>query len=265
VRRNSVVKYIRFTLPALVLATLGAMTTMASSCASQPPVKCTASANPGAARFAVVTSNGCMGVPLVDNKGEVVGVQTFVPSVSDPNAYNLPNSVALQSEEASILAANGQAVMPPVEDTDKTHHLYALGKFDNAFPDGNDICTISTMSKAELNMPVVPAHLDDMMMMVPEQPATHITYQWSNVRIIVRPDSIGTQTFADLAYTRDGCTATFKVSILTPEVSCDNNGMPDQSKCDAPTDPAIGAVPPGTTTCEDQGGQLLCLPNRMQP
>jgi hypothetical protein len=257
---------LRFALSSLAFVALAAAAATASSCADQPPVKCTASANPGAARFMVVSSTGCMGVPLVDNKGEVVGVQTFVPSVSDPNSYNLPNSVALQSEEASKLAANGNSVMPPVVDANPMHHLYALGTFDNAFPDQNGICTISSMARAELDLPLVPAHMDDMMMMVPEQPATHITYEWSNVRIVVTPESIGTQTFADLKYTRDGCNATFKVSILTPEVSCDNGmGMPDQSLCDAPTNPAIGNVPPGTTTCEDQGGQILCLPNRMQP
>jgi hypothetical protein len=245
-----------------------AIAAMAASCGEQPPVKCTASANPGAARFKLTTMSGdCSMTPLVMNAGEVVGVQTYVPSMGDnPDYYTMPNSVALQSEEASLLAANGASVDPPVVDADTTHHLWALGKFDQAFPDGSDLCHISTLSKAELNLPVVPAHMDADMMMVDEQPATHITYEWSNVRIIVKPDSIGTQTFAHLKYTRDMCTAEFDVSILTPEVSCDDgNGMPDQTKCDAPTDPAIGAVPPGTTTCEDQGGQLLCLPNRSQP
>jgi hypothetical protein len=257
----------RFWQPALLFAAAAAIASVPTSCGNEPPVKCTASANPGAARFTLTTMSGdCSNTPLVMNKGEVVGVQTYVPSVSDPNSYNEPNSVALQSEEASILAANGASVMPPVADPDMTHHLYALGTFDNAFPDGSDICHITTLSKAELNLPVVPAHMDDMMMPVPEQPATHITYEWSDVRIIVRPDSIGTQTFAHLKYTRDACTAEFDVSILTPEVNCDDgSGMPDQSKCDAPTDPAVGAVPPGTTTCEDQGGQLLCLPNRLKP
>jgi hypothetical protein len=260
------VKHNRYALHILLLAG-ASLATFAASCGEQPPVKCTASANPGAARFKLTTMSGdCSMTPLVENKGEVVGVQTYVPPVSDPNSYNLPNSVALQSEEASLLAANGESVMPPVVDANTMHHLYALGKFDNAFPDGNDICTISKMDTAELDLPVVPAHMDADMNMVDEQPATHITYQWSNVRIIVKAESIGTQTFAHLKYTRDACTAEFDVSILTPEVSCDDgNGMPDQSKCDAPTDPAIGAVPPGTTTCEDQGGQLLCLPNRMQP
>jgi hypothetical protein len=261
------VKKQHFWQPSLLVALWAAIAAVPTSCGDQPPVKCTASANPGAARFKVTTMSGdCSMTPLVMNAGEVVGVQTYVPPVNDPNAYTLPNSVALQGEESSLLAANGESVDPPVVDANMMHHLYALGTFDNAFPDGSDICHITTMSKAELDLPVVPAHMDADMNMVDEQPATHITYEWSNVRIIVKADSIGTQTFAHLKYTRDACTAEFDVSILTPEVSCDDgNGMPDQSKCDAPTDPAIGAVPPGTTTCEDQGGQFLCLPNRTQP
>ncbi len=252
----------------LLVAALAAIASVPTSCGNQPPVKCTASANPGAARFTLTTMSGdCAMTPLVMNKGEVVGVQTYVPPMADnPDYYHQPNSVAFQSEEASLLVANGASVTPPVVDADMTHHLYALGTFDNAFPDGNDICHISTLSKAEVNLPVVPAHMDADMMPVDEQPATHITYEWSNVRIIVKPESIGTQTFAHLKYTRDMCTAEFDVSILTPEVSCDDgNGMPDQSKCDAPTDPAVGAVPPGTTTCEQQGDQILCLPNKLQP
>ena len=145
------------------------------------------------------------------------------------------------------------------------HHLYALGKFDAAFPDGNDICTISKPSIAELDLPDVPAHMDPGGNMIDMQPATHITYEWSNVRIIVNANSIGTQTFANLKYTRDACTASFTVSIITPEVTCDTNGAADQSKCDAPTDPAVAAVPPGSTKCEDQGGRFLCLPNKLQP
>ncbi len=265
-RKNLAVNDNRLAQPIFVLAILAAIARVAASCADQPPVKCTASSNPGAARFKVVSSTGdCSMVPLVQNNGEVVGVQTFVPPVSDPNTYTLPNSVALQSEEMSLLAANGESVMPPVLDADPMHHLYALGKFDEAFPDPNDICKISTVSKAELNLPLVPAHMDADGNPIDEQPATHITYEWSNIRIIVNADSIGTQTFADLTYTRDACTARFTVSIITPEVACDTNDMADQSKCDAPTDPAIGAVPPGTTTCEDQGGQFLCLPNKTQP
>jgi len=263
--RNSAVNDKRLVPPTPAVAAIVALACTALACGAEPPVKCTASANPGASRYTLVTSAGdCSGATPFNNKGEVVGVQTYVVSVSDPNTYQAPASVAFQSEEASTLAANGEAVDPPVADADPSHHLYALGTFDQAFPDSNGFCTISTLSTAELNMPDIPAHMttDDSGMMVPvaDQPATQIKYVWSNVRIIVNPDSIGTQTFATLDYTRDACTATFKVSLLTPEVSCDNNGTPDQSLCDAPTDPSIGAVPPGITKCEVQGDQTLCLP-----
>jgi len=102
---------------------------------------------------------------------------------------------------------------------------------------------------------------------VDEQAAVHLKYEWSNVRIIVNPDSIGTQTFADLNYTNNDCQAQFRVSILTPVVDCftaEDDPTPVQSKCDEPNDPSIGSVPPGTTTCEKQGDRTLCLPNRTE-
>jgi hypothetical protein len=247
------------------LAMLGALASLAASCAAQPPVKCTAANNPGVSVFTLVSSTGdCTGAAPFVNKGEVIGVYTYVPSVSDPNSYTLPNSVSFQSEEASLLAQNGEGVDPPVADTDPNHHLWALGKFDDSFPDSNDICRVSQLSPAEVNLPVVPAHMgtddDGNPVQIDEQPATHIKYVWSNVRIIVNADSIGTQTFADLDYTRDACNATFKVSLLTPQVDCGTDGMPDQSKCDAPTDVAIGAVAPGQAKCTEQGGSFWCLP-----
>lgn len=267
--RNSAVndKRLREPTPAFVL--LAAIASLAASCAAQPPVKCTAANNPGVSRFALVSSTGdCTGASPFVNKGEVIGVYTYVPSVSDPNTYTLQNSVTLESEEAALLAQNGASVDPPVADPDANHHLWALGKFDESFPDSKDICRVSQISPAEINLPVVPAHMstddDGNPVMIDEQPATHIKYVWSNVRIIVNADSIGNQIFADLDYTRDACNAKFNVSLLTPQVDCGTDGHEDQSKCDAPTDVAIGAVAPNQATCTEQGGNFWCLPNRTE-
>src|SRR5215471_14610496 len=100
----------------LLVAALAAIASVPTSCGNQPPVKCTASANPGAARFKLTTMTGdCSMTPLVQAKGEVVGVQTYVPPMADnPDYYHQPNSVALQSEGVSLLVANGAQVMPPV-------------------------------------------------------------------------------------------------------------------------------------------------------
>ena len=38
----------------------------------------------------------------------------------------------------------------------------------------------------------------------------------------------------DLKYTKDGCTATYHATALSPAVDCaDDNGMPDVSMCNA--------------------------------
>ena len=43
---------------------------------------------------------------------------------------------------------------------------------------------------------------------------------------------IGVEFTGDLKYTRDGCTATYRVAALSPAVECgDDNGKPDVSHC----------------------------------
>jgi hypothetical protein len=133
-----------------------------------------------------------------------------------------------------------------------------------------------------------------------DQPATTISYKWSNVKAVadINNGNIGGQIFADLTVTQDSCTQSFKVSIMSPQTSCngtDSEGgtIPDPTQClpnptnsdnyptigDASTMGAIygsGIYPSVPVTCAElyppglEGGppptlDFECQPTRMQP
>ena len=109
-------------------------------CAAQPEVKCAATSGPAAVRYKMVSSTGDCSM-LANQGGEVLGIQTYVPpGVTDPDSYNMPNAIAIQSENVGVLVENGESVTPPMVDANMTHKPYAFGRFDTAFPDGNHVC-----------------------------------------------------------------------------------------------------------------------------
>jgi hypothetical protein len=241
-------------------------------CAAEPDVKCTVTGGAASARLVLVgdKTGTCNGVtfPFSDT-GDVIGIEAYSPIVTDPNINDEVTSLAFQSGALGALRdnADGQGLNDP----DAAHTAYALGKFDHVFPDSNGTCTASGFTAAELVLPVVPAHQDDEGNDVPEQSATHIKYEWSNVRTIVTVNSIGTQTFADLTYTQDGCVAHYQVSLLTPNVSCTSEAddtQIDASLCNAESDPSTGFAGSGigqgiSVSCDPD--LQMCLPNRMTP
>jgi hypothetical protein len=219
-----------------------------------------------------VPTGTCKGVslPLL---GEAYGIQTFVPNPADSNAHDEVNSVALKAEWLGVriadardaagnadqnpdLASQSAALInypygtatppePPPDGPPSTNFPYGFGKFDTVYPDGNSVCSVSTTSASDVTYPDIPPHnapdpdnSDAPWAPVDDQPETKVKYAWSNVRIFVNADSIGTQTFADLTITQDGCSIAVQASILSPKVSCtDANGKADATLCDPlPTD-----------------------------
>src|SRR5262249_44591958 len=102
-------------------------------------------------------------------------------------------------------------------------------------PDANGICTVPTLSQAEIMAP-----------MMGTAPATDIKYVWSNVRVLVTPSYDGVEMAADLTFTQDGCTAQYKSLGLFPGASCaapDSMGNvtgTDPTLCNAEPDPDAG-------------------------
>jgi hypothetical protein len=244
----------------------------ATRCAAEPEVKCTVTGGAAAARLELVgeKTGSCAGVvfPFSDD-ADLIGLEAYSPIVTDANINDEVTSFALQSGALGALRDNAEG--QSLSDPDSSHTAYSLGKFDHVYPDAQHVCSASGFAPAELDLPLVPAHMNDEGEAVPEQAATHIKYEWSNVRVIVSVDSIGTQSFADLTYTQDGCVAHYRVSLLTPAVSCvdpNDDSAVVPSQFNAESDPSKGFAGSGigqgiAVTC---GSDLaLCLPDRMTP
>lgn len=173
--------------------------------------------------------------------------------------------------------ANPQPALPPA-DPKNSDRPYAWGFFDSLYPDPNGVCT-ATLNPSVIDLPDIPAHTVNVYsspeetsqlpndpkgtmwngidvsntalgMQQPDQPATHVEYTWTNVKVLQTGASVGQQMWADLKITRDGCTASYRVALLSPQTTCaatDDAGNatgPDLSQC-SPT--AMPNVPNPTT------------------
>ncbi len=258
-------------LRALPLLSFLGLALLNTRCADQPRVKCTVTSGPASARYTLVgaKTGTCDGVVFASlDIGEKIGLEAYGPLVNDPNVNDEITTLALKSGNVGELVNNAES--QGLMDADATHTPYSLGKFDHVYPDDNDVCTASGFTAAEIDLPDVPAYTADDGTPVPEQPATHIKYEWSNVRVIVNASSIGTQTFADLTYTQDGCVAQYQVAILSPYAQCTNadTGALEPNLCNSESDPSTGfpgsGIGPGIpVTCDPTIG--LCLPDKTAP
>jgi hypothetical protein len=213
--------------------------------------------------------------------------------LKDDKGNETPLNPDLQPQAATLLNypyGTAEPPAPPPDGPPSTNFPYAFGKFDSVFADAHNVCTASSVAPSELTYPVVPKHLafvplpDDPDNVAQnsevqdEAPATTVKYAWSNFRALVSADSIGTQSFADLTITRDGCSANYKVAILLPLVECagddgKGNAIPDQTLCDPnPTDTNFYGSGIGVgidTQCQDVGTgdspSFVCVPTRTSP
>ena len=193
-----------------LLAYSAAVTAMASGC-KQEPITCNTAHGPFAVRYTLLTGTGDCAML----KSGIVGVQPYVrPGPNNQPRYaNVP--VALKTEEIGALVAEyGQPVAE--------NKLYALGDFQATNPGPDGFCPVVNLSVAEVTLPAVPARPDpeDPTMMLPALPAVTVRNEWTNVRFYVDPAFPGTQFSGDLKYTKDACTATYKVQGLYPAATC---------------------------------------------
>jgi hypothetical protein len=232
---------------ALKLATslMGASTLLVVTSCEQPPVLCTC----GRGDFAAVFTNVDGPAECNNLKSEILGMNAYSPETDGPNSGSMADwnrsSVAIGSERMGWLI--DRAARSTVSDANTAHKLYAVGDFPKA--PSNDFCNVPQMRvpDAEIEVPAVPAILDDPMTMVneaePAVAATHYKYKWTNVNFLVRPDAIGTQMAADLEYTKDACTARYRVKGVYPARSCESRttpGQPDKELCSPVSQPDKG-------------------------
>jgi hypothetical protein len=188
-----------------------------------------------------------------------LGVESYTPNPEDPNYANELYSMAIKAEwigvrivdAQSITDANGNQTFPyypytsaadtpapPPNGKPGTNFPYAWGQFESIYPDPNGICHVANMT-SDLTYPDVPAHTgtdtNGNSVAVPDQPATHVQYAWTNVRTFVTASVQGVQTYANLTITKDDCTISYSVSILVPRVQCPSSSDPtvgEQAICD---------------------------------
>jgi hypothetical protein len=177
-------------------------------------------------------------------KSELLGMNAYSPETGGPNSGTMADwnrgTVAIGSERIGWLI--DRAATSKVGDPNVAHKLYSVGDFPKE--PTNDFCAVPQMRMpdAEIDMPQVPAIPDDPTTPDDEsQPlveATHYVYKWSNVDFLVRPDAIGTQMRADLEFTKNSCTAKYKVKAVYPARDCEKQdasgkrlGVADPDRC----------------------------------
>jgi hypothetical protein len=217
----------------------------------QPKPKCTSAHGNFAATYTLVSGDGA----CAELTSGVLNVQSYNDQTSESDKRLDPNkpTLAIQAQEATDILSTGR---------ESDGKPYAFGAFDGSEPNGKGVCTVSSLSKAVLQAPATD-EVPEMMVdecttepAMPAQPAVDIGYKWSNVRVVVTPDAIGTKLEADLTYTVDGCSAKYKVAAVWPAIECgspveggnepDDSPPADDEDDDAGTDPATD---PGDAGC----------------
>lgn len=218
----------------------GALWLWAPGC-SQPAAQCTvgsASFSPYVAKFYLTDGDpesACGGIP-----GDFIGMQQYNPAAGDvPD--DTQKFLAIQVNTLGDLYQNA------IEgDPDETHKPYSLGKFNAVDPDSNNLCSVPTLSPAQLHLPEVPGEGGGGGTPAPAQVETSLSIEWSNVNIFVTTALLGTQAQGTMKLTLDGCSATYNVVALWPAVGC------EKVKFLAPVDPEGECDPYGDpTTCKD--------------
>jgi hypothetical protein len=258
---------------AMKLLLLGAAAGLAgglTTCSpDQPKILCATAHGGYAVKYTLVSGTGaCAGL-----KGGIMGVQSYVGGGDGKMPVFDKPPVAIKPSEIGDLI---DAYAADVEATKQN----SLGAFADDKPQPDGFCNVGTMSAVTLDLPAIPAKpKPDGMGMTDPLPAVNVKYELANVKFYVTPSVIGTVMSADLTYTKDGCTATYKVNGLWPNVACERidsvtgpdgkpmdkpSGMPQPEACSPCADPenmrptGSGIGPDIDTVCDPDA--LLCVP-----
>jgi len=213
------------------LAAAGTAVCIAVSCSDQPRPKCTT----GRGQFsAIYAPKGAAAMGDCAIKGEVLGVQPYNPAKDDRSNVDLKRGSLALKGSLMTDAIGAHAVGDP----DPKHSPNSVGDFTTAEPGGDNFCDVPQLSRAEQDLPYMPA--------VPPLPdagpdaegtpavaAQHVVYNWSNVRVMVSAEANGTQLVGDLAISTDTtegppdggatsthCESSYRVRALFPAASC---------------------------------------------
>jgi hypothetical protein len=246
-----------------------------STCSTDQPKTLCATAHGGfSVRYSLVQGTG----PCAELKGGVMGVQSYVEGgPGKVPAFAKPPVAIKPAEIGDLIDRYAPENLTASQQT-------SLGMFADDKPEADGFCKVGSMSPVALSLPAVPPKADGMGGMTEALPAVDVRYELSNVRFYVSASVIGTVLSADLKYTLNNCTATYKVSGIYPTVGCEKTisvtgpdgmpmdkgtGEPVQDLCNSCPDPANGRVsgsgigPDLDIECDRDS--LLCLPKAEAP
>lgn len=183
--------------------------------------------------------------------GDVLGLNAYYADAGGRPDLD-KGSIAVRPQYVNDLIFHALEV--GVVDLSMDENTQSVGDFTAGKPASDDFCEVPTLADATISIPEVPEVPDDPETpdddeSVPLQPATTISYNWSNVRVLVNADAQGTQFSADLDFEQDGCAASYHVTALYPVVGCESD-----DDCD---DDANGINPGFSTECSP--GLGLCV------
>jgi hypothetical protein len=189
----------------LVLLTLGGCK------AIQPKPQCKAQPADYMAKYETdhVATDDCQNLT-----GELLHFQYYRPAPGDasgrPSVAIEPASVAdaISAGEGGGLM-DGMGIMAD-ENAKSDHAYFSLGKYTTVEPDDNDICSAPKLNVTNIHVDMIPA--DPMMPMSMPIDAVDLTYTWSNLKMLVRPDSNGVYFSADLVRKEGMCEVKYKVT-----------------------------------------------------
>lgn len=270
---------------------LGVLFALGGCKAVQPKPQCKAQPADYAAKYEP-QGQPPMGCDVL--KGEVLHFQYYQPK---PGTTGLP-SVAIEPASVSDAVQAGEDAKVDVmadEDAASANAYFSLGKYTDVNPDDNDICSAPKLNDTHVTVAMIPA--DPTMMGSMPTDAVDLTYQWSNLKMLVRPDSNGVYFTANLVRKAGDCSVTYKVTgvqgapvdgsasvaycgdMQVPVLDAMGNpvkddmgnamtmldptmGKPDQSRCDSKTQ-GTGLPRNLSFTCD--ADTLLCLVNQAFP
>jgi hypothetical protein len=205
--------------------------------------------------------------------GDVVGLQSYYPAAADGKSVDLTKThLAVRASRLGEIEADVEGLIGEgcADETALVkHELTSVGNFTAVDPDANAVCSVPTSSVGEImTNEIMPSGdvMDDKNPCKDGYPPFNLKYEWRNVQVLVTADAPGTRFQADLTYTEDGCTATYKVCGVWPAVDCEKldakgerTGLPEQKLCDALPDPEPPyGLPAGSSINEDFGA--VCDP-----
>lgn len=183
--------------------------------------------------------------------GDVLGLESYYANGgARPNLER--GSVAIRPLYLNDLVF--RAAAQGVVDYTMSEGVQSLGDFTAPKPAGDDFCESRSTSTTQLSLPELPAVEDDPETpdddeTLPLQPATTMSYDWTDIRMLVTADAQGTQFVANLHFEQDGCAADYHVVGVFPAVGCATD-----EECN---DDANGINPSFSVECATELG--LCV------